>query len=187
MKAPSDPANPKPIEKFLHGHPAALAFVQTPKPVPSSLARDTYFGVSAYRFISPDGKVKYGRYRIVPVAGPDYLDAAAVAAKGPNFLFEEIVQRVSTSAITFKVVVQVANDGDVTDDATVHWPKERALLELGTITLTAPVANDAAEQQRIIMDPIPRVTGIEPSDDPLLEVRAAVYLLTGRRRRAAHA
>jgi len=35
----------------------------------------------------------------------------------------------------------------------------------------------------MIFDPIPRVDGIEPSDDPLLELRAAVYLLSGRRRR----
>ena len=37
----------------------------------------------------------------------------------------------------------------------------------------------------IIFDPIPRVDGIEPSNDPLFELRAAIYLLSGRRRRAA--
>jgi catalase len=42
-----------------------------------------------------------------------------------------------------------------------------------------------AEQKRIIFDPIPRVDGIDPSADPLLELRAAIYLLSGRRRRAA--
>ena len=41
------------------------------------------------------------------------------------------------------------------------------------------------EQKKIIFDPIPRVDGIEPSDDPLLELRAAIYLLSGRRRRQA--
>lgn len=30
--------------------------------------------------------------------------------------------------------------------------------------------------------PIPRIDGIEPSSDPLLELRAAIYLLSGRRR-----
>jgi catalase len=35
------------------------------------------------------------------------------------------------------------------------------------------------------MDPIPRVDGIEPSADPILEFRAALYLLGGRERRAA--
>jgi catalase len=47
------------------------------------------------------------------------------------------------------------------------------------------VANEAHEQKNIIFDPIPRIDGIEPSDDPLLELRAAIYLLSGRRRRAA--
>ena len=37
-------------------HPAALRFVQTPKPFPSSLARDTYFGVTAFRFTNAGGE-----------------------------------------------------------------------------------------------------------------------------------
>jgi catalase len=41
------------------------------------------------------------------------------------------------------------------------------------------------EMRKIIFDPIPRVEGIDPSDDPLFEVRAALYLLSGRRRRSA--
>lgn len=53
------------------------------------------------------------------------------------------------------------------------------------LMLSAVVANDAEEQRKIIFDPIPRFPGIEPSDDPLLELRAAIYLMSGRRRRAA--
>jgi catalase len=74
---------------------------------------------------------------------------------------------------------------DVVDDATIYWPEERKQLELGTIALTAPVPDDAHEQKQIIFDPIPRVDGIEPSADPLLELRAAIYLMSGRRHRAA--
>jgi catalase len=55
----------------------------------------------------------------------------------------------------------------------------------GTLSLTAPVADNAHEQKQIIFDPIPRVDGIEASEDPLLELRAAVYLISGRRRRSA--
>ena len=58
-------------------------------------------------------------------------------------------------------------------------------MDLGSIALTAVVANDAQAQQHTIFDPIPRVDGIDPSDDPLLELRAALYLISGRRRRAA--
>ena len=47
-------------------------------------------------------------------------------------------------------------------------------------------APDDEAHRLIIFDPIPRVDGIEPSDDPLLELRAAIYLLSGRRRRHAN-
>jgi len=82
---PSDPANPSPVEKFLGSHPAALAFVQAPKPAPSSFARETYFGVVAYRFTNTEGATRFGRYRIVPAAGNEHLDAKATAAKSANY------------------------------------------------------------------------------------------------------
>ena len=88
--------------------------------------------------------------------------------------------------IGFQVLVQVANDKDIVDDATVHWPEERPFVNLGRILLTNVVLDAATEHDRIIFDPIPRVEGIEPSEDPLLELRAAIYLLSGRRRRQAH-
>src|SRR5271154_486813 len=82
------------LEKYLGTHPAALAFVQLPKPPASSFARESYFGLTAMRFINKDGASRYGRYRILPEAGNDHLDAAAAAAKGPNYLFEEIETRI---------------------------------------------------------------------------------------------
>lgn len=185
--ASSDPANLKgsPLEAFLGSHPAALAFVQTPKPAPSSFARQSYYGVTAMLFTNQQGKSRYGRYRILPDGGNDYLDDAAAKAKSPNYLFDEIAQRIATGPVIFRIFVQVAEDGDTVDDATIHWPESRQVLEFGTLTLTGVVPDNAAEQKQIIFDPIPRLDGIEPSADPLLEVRAAVYLMSGRRRRSA--
>lgn len=185
--AVSDPANltGSPLEAFLGSHPKALEFVQIPKPAPSSFGRETYFGVTAMKFTNADGVSRFGRYRIVPEAGDEHLDDATAKAKAANYLFDELAERIATGPITFRLLVQVAEDGDVVDDATIHWPVERRLVELGTISLTMPVADSDHEQKHIIFDPIPRVEGIEPSDDPLLELRAAIYLLSGRRRRAA--
>jgi catalase len=174
-----------PLEKYLGTHPAALAFVQAPKPPPSSFARESYFGLTAVRFINKDGVSRHGRYRILPEAGNEHLDAAAAAAKGPNYLFEEIEERVAKEPVRFRVVVQLAEEGDTVDDVTVHWPEDRKLLDLGRLSFTEPVLDEAHEQKQIIFDPIPRVDGIDASDDPLLELRAAVYLLSGRRRRSA--
>jgi catalase len=183
----TDPAGPHPnaIEQFLGKHPAALAFVQTPKPIPTSFARESYFAVSAFRFTNAGGVSRYGRYRVVPVAGNEYLNDAGASGQTPNFLIDEIGARVTREPVRFRVLVQLAEAGDPTDDSTVRWPESRQLITFGEIVLTAVASNHAEEQQRIIFDPIPRVDGIEPSADPLFEPRANIYLMSGRRRREA--
>ncbi len=84
--AASDPSkpSPSPVEVFLGSHPKALAFVQSPKPAPSSFARESYFGVTAMRFTNKDGLTRFGRYRIVPEAGIDHLSDSDAAAEAPT-------------------------------------------------------------------------------------------------------
>jgi catalase len=186
--AGSDPskASPTPIEVFLGTHPSALAFVQAPKPSPASFATEAYFGVTAFRFIDRAGIARHGRYRITPEPGIEHLAEAAAKGKDANYLFDELSHRLAAGPIRLQIGVQVAGEHDIVDDATVHWPDNRPTIAFGTVTLSAR-ASDNEAQQHIIFDPIPRVDGIEPSDDPLLELRAAVYLLSGRRRRQAQA
>jgi catalase len=137
------------------------------------------------RFTNQHGKSRYGRYRILPNHGEEHLDDAAAKAKPPNYLFDELTQRIAAGPVIFRIVVQLAEDGDTVDDATIHWPESRTLQEFGTLTVTGVVPDNPALQKQIIFDPIPRLDGIEPSDDPLLELRAAIYLISGRRRRSA--
>lgn len=174
------------VGDFLASHPSAQKFVDAPKPAPSSFDREKFFGVNAFKLVNAEGKETYVRYRIVPVAGEDHLDEAALKGKSDNYLFEEVPEVLKKGPIGLKFLAQVAEPGDVTNDATVHWPESRQIVELGTFHLEGLVDNDAEEQRKIIFDPIPRVKGVEPSDDPLLNVRAGVYLLSGRERRAAH-
>jgi catalase len=183
----TDPAGPHPnaIEQFLAAHPTALTFVQIPKPIPTSFASESFFAVSAFKFTNADGVSRYGRYRILPAAGNEYLDEAGAAAQGPNFLFDEIEERVAKEPVRFRIGVQVAEANDTVDDATVRWPEDRPQLTFGEMSLQEITPNNASEQQQIIFDPIPRVDGIEASADPLFEPRANVYLMAGRRRRAA--
>jgi catalase len=47
--------HPTPIEQFLSTHPAALEFVQVPKPFPVSFAAESFFGVNAYKFTNERG------------------------------------------------------------------------------------------------------------------------------------
>ncbi len=177
--------SPKPIEQFLGSHPAALAFVQTPKPFPSSLARETYYAVTAYAFTNAAGQTRFGRYRILPEMGNDFLTDAQVSQLSPNYHYDELAAHVPKQPIRFRIVVQLADPSDTVNNATVPWPETREQLDFGSVELTQVMPDSQAQQQRIIFDPIPRVDGIEPSADPLLELRAALYLISGRRRRSA--
>jgi hypothetical protein len=60
----------------------------------------------------------------------------------------------------------------------IHWPDQRSVVEFGTIELNGLVLDEEAAQRHIIFDPLPRVEGIEPSGDPLLEES---FALSGQR------
>src|SRR5579875_668431 len=130
-----DVPSPKPVEQFLGSHPAALAFVQAPKPFPSSLARQTYFAVTAFAFSNADGETRFGRYRIVPELGNDFLTDAQGKALSPNYHYEELAGRVAGEPVRFRVLVQLARPKDTVNDSTVHWPEDREVVEFGTIEL----------------------------------------------------
>lgn len=180
-----DAPHPTPIEQFVAAHPTTLAFVQLPKPIPTSFAREAFFGRAPYRFTNAAGVSRFGRFRIRPVAAAEYLSSDAAAGKSANFLMDELAARLAREPVVFKIVAHLAGAGDNVADVTADWPENREEIEFGTVTLTKFENQDEPELRKVIFDPIPRVDGIDASDDPLLEVRAALYLLSGRRRRAA--
>lgn len=180
-----DAPKPSPIEVFLGKTPSAAAFVGAPKPTPASFATEKYFGVNAFKFVSSDGKATFVRYRITPDAGESHLSDEEAQAKDPAFLHNEIQTRLIDGGASFSLWAQIAEDGDPTNDATVRWPEERKLVKLGTIKIESVTDDNDEKQRTMIYDPVPRVQGVEASDDPLIDMRASIYLISGRQRRAA--
>jgi len=175
---------PEVIGAFLAAHPNAKRFVEAPKPIPTSFAREAFFAGTAFKFTNSSGASRHGRFRIRPEAGTEYLSNEAAAAKSPNFLFDEIGPRLTAQPVKVGIFVQMAEPSDNIADASTAWPANRTEIPFGTITLTARVDEQAPERRQIIFDPLPRVDGIDSSGDPLTQVRADLYLLSGRRRRA---
>ncbi len=175
---------PQVLGSFLAAHANAKRFVETPKPIPTSFAREAFFAVTSFKFTNANGVSRHGRFRIRPEAGTEYLSNEGAAAKSENFLFDELGQRLAKGPIKLGVLVQMAESGDDVADASVTWPASRKEIPFGTIAITARVDDQAPERRKIIFDPIPRVDGIDSSGDPLTEVRSDIYLLSGRRRRA---
>jgi catalase len=178
-----DAPKPRPLEKFMASHPKARNVVTARKPIPLSFASERYFGVNAFQFTSADGKSRFGRYQLRPEIGASYLSTEEAARKPPNFLIDELGQRLTLGPVRFRLFVQIAREGDKTDDATEVWPDNRLTIELGLVSITSKVADNDAAQRALAFDPLHLVDGIEASDDPLLEVRSAAYAISRRRRR----
>ena len=86
--------------RVLGAHPNAKAFVEAPKPIPTSFAREAFFARTAFKFTNASGVSRYGRFIIRPEAGTEYLSNEAAAAKAPNFLFEELPLRLAKGPVS---------------------------------------------------------------------------------------
>ena len=180
----TDPTKPHPwpVEVFLSTRPRALKFVQDPKPTPVSFATEAFFGNNAFVFVNQKAVRQVGRYQILPVAGRRYLSDAAGKTRTPNFLIDELKTHLAQKAVTFRLLLQLPNPGDPTNDASIVWPDDRRTIELGTITITTVDPNSNAAQKALAFDPTRLTDGIELSDDPLPALRSAVYRLSRIRR-----
>jgi catalase len=176
-------AKPTPIEQFLGAHPAAAKWVTTPRPAPQSFATLAFYGVNAFKFTNAAGKSRYGRYEILPDAGQHALAPGDAAKAGPDYLMSELPRRIAQAPVKFHLWVQLAKEGDPVDDATVVWPADRERVEIGTLSLTGSVPDQAVAQKTLVyFNPLALPDGIEPSDDPILLARPPAYGVSFGRR-----
>src|ERR1700731_2530793 len=109
---------PEALGAFLAAHPNARRFVEAPKPIPTSFAREAFFAVTSFKFSNAQGISRHGRFRIRPEEGTEYLSHEQAAAKSADFLFEEIGLQLARGPARLSVFVQLAGDGDdVTDSS----------------------------------------------------------------------
>jgi catalase len=169
-----DSPKPTPVEKFMAAHPAApkaFGSVSTP----SSWARETYNGVDAFVFVDAAGKRQPFRFAFVPFEGADYLSAADAAKQAPDYLTTELTARLAKSPVQFHMMAQLAAPEDPTKDPTQPWPADRKMVDLGTVTLTSVVADNANVARTLLFMPNNLPDGVEVSDDPLIQTRDEAY------------
>lgn len=182
--ARSGPSAPKPtpIEKFLASRPVAAAFATAPKPAPAAFGSLSFYGVNAFKFTNSNGVAKYARLKIHPAMEERYLSDSETAGRSSDYLFEDLEKQLKTGAIEFRLVAQLAAAGDPVNDGSAVWPADRPVIELGRLSVTEILPNNAVEQRKIIFDPIHLVDGIAPSEDPLIEARSKIYAVAYARR-----
>ena len=176
----TDPGRPHPwpIEAFLGTHPAALKFVMENRVIPASLANEAFFSNNSFVLVNARGARQAVRYQIIPVAGRRDLSEEEARTKSPNFLIEDLKTRLAAGAVQFRLVVQIPNPGDRTNDSSLVWPDDRQTIDAGIISITSAIADSAGVERGLIFDPTHLTDGIELSDDPLPALRARVYSLS---------
>jgi catalase len=170
--------DPTAMTRFYAAHPPAeraMSILKQHKPTPG-FADSTFSGLSAFYFVNASGQRIPVRWSLTP------LQQALPASTGPNALFDPLVAQLRAGSLRWRLMLTVGKPSDPTNDATLPWPADRRSIDAGVLTLGS-VATDAKGNARDInFDPLVLPPGIEPSDDPLLSARSAVYAASYRRR-----
>ena len=177
-----DAAKPTALESFLATHPVTAKAVSIPQPIPASYATQPFFGVNAFKFTNANGVSKFGRYQIVPDAGASFLSDDDAAKLPPNFLSDTVKERLKTAPVKFKLFVQLAEPGDPIADAAAVWPDSRPRVELGEIAITTVDPDSLGREKKLLFVPTNVTSGIAPSDDPIIALRAQAYGVSFGRR-----
>jgi catalase len=169
-----DVPKPTPVEKFLSAHPDALAFVTTPRPVAVSYGTQPFFGVNAFKFINAQGTSKFVRYRLLPESGAAYVSDEEAAKRPPNALADNLRASLEKGPVKFRLLAQVAAADDPITDATKVWPDSRPTVELGEIAVVKALDTKKVESELLFL-PTNLTSGIEASDDPIINTRTEAY------------
>ena len=175
------------VGAYLAEHPEAMAAVNAAitHPIPASYATLTYNGLHAYGFVNADGAVRHGRYRLVPDQGEESISDEEAAVRPPDFLRDELAQRLAQGPAVFHVRAQLADGDDPVDDPTEQWPEDREVVELARLEVTGLASDRERGGDVLVFDPTRVTDGILLTDDPILHARTGAYRVSVARRTAA--
>jgi len=149
---------------------------------PASFATTPYWGVNTFMFRGQDGQIHPARWVFEPRAGVERLTAEQMQSLGNNFLADELLRRVATAPIEFDMVLQFPGQGDDLLNPTIAWADDRPRAIVGRLTVTEVSAGPSGPCDPISFMILDQAPGIEMSDDPALQARAASYAVSLSRR-----
>jgi catalase len=177
-------ADPAKVKAFADANPEVLLQGRyfASQPVPASFGSINYWGVHAFAFVNAKGERQFGKWVFEPVGGTQGLSDDEAKAKGANFLFDDLRQRVAAGNVAFDFQLQLAQTGDRIDSAVVPLPEDRRKVNLGRLSIRSVAPDATGDCVAITYNPTVLPKGVEPSADSLLAARAAPYAVGLARR-----
>ena len=165
------------MKNFVAAHPEFAPFGDWAKNAPwtASYAEDRFNSLNSFVFVDNSGAEHVVRWSLLPAAQPVPISQDDLAKRGPDFLEQEITERVASAPQRWTMVVTIANPGDPTADPSKAWPEDRRTVEVGTLVAQQIEAERDGPCRDINFDPTVLPTGIRVSDDPFPAARSAAY------------
>jgi catalase len=169
--------DPDAMKTFAGAHPEISAFGAWAKSAPwtGSYAEDRFNSLNSFVFADSSGAENTVRWSLLPAAQPVPISQEDLAKRGPDFLEQEITERVRGGPQRWTMVVSVANPGDPTTDPSKAWPEDRRAVEVGTLTVQQIEPEPDGPCRDINFDPTVLPSGMRTSDDPFPAARSAAY------------
>jgi catalase len=169
--------DPNAMPAFAAAHPEFAKFGEWAKNAPwtGSYAEERFNGINSFVFIDASGVERVVRWSLMPAAQPVPVAPDELANRGPDFLEQEIAQRVADAPQRWTMAVIVANAGDRTADPSKPWPADRRTIEVGTLIAQHVQAERDGPCRDINFDPTVLPSGMRTSDDPFPAARSAAY------------
>ena len=157
-------------------------YLRTNSP-PASYATAPFFSVNSFVFQNAAGEKRHVRWSFEPVAGRAVLTPEERTARGADFLQNELRERVGRAPAEWRMMVQLPREGDPLLSATAIWPADREQVEVGLLRITSVTpAGQPGECDPVMFNPVLLPAGIDPSEDPILLLRAPAYAVSLSRR-----
>ena len=146
----------------------------TLRKIPVSYATIDYHGLHAFRWVNDEGSAKFVRYHLIPAAGEQFLALRTALSKDPDYLTDEMDERLSAGPVRFFFRVQLAETQDSTVDPSAPW-RSKNIVTIGSLDITGVDTERERGGDIVVFDPMRVTDGIEPSDDPILRFRTHAY------------
>ncbi len=184
---PGGPVNKAGLQKFLGVNPNSLAVfrMRGASPAPVSFAHTEFNSVHAFLYINTLNVTTPARCHWVPVAGIQGQPADKISQEDTDILYKELEERLTKEPVNFDLELELAEPGDPLNDATALWPEDRRRIVIGRMTLSGPITEDELNDKVMNHDPTTLTDGIDPTDDPILQIRRGVYEVSAARRMGA--
>ena len=170
--------DPEAMKAFIRANPEFGPFAAWAKTAPwtGSYAEEPYNGLNSFVFTDAGGGDHTVRWSLLPSAQPIPISQADLEKRGPDYLEQEITERVRTAGpLRWTMVTTVADPGDPTADPSKAWPESRRKVAVGTLIVQRIEPERDGPCRDINFDPAVLPQGMRVSDDPFPAARSSVY------------